>query len=503
MENVRPLPDSKSLPYALYRAGQVAAFDRTAIEDYGIPGSVLMERAGTAAFNCLHRRWPDAHHVTVLTGVGNNGGDGFVIARLAMNAGLDVSVLQLGDREKLSGDAALNADRYARLGGAWQPFTALPKKTDVIVDAIFGTGLQREVSGQWAAAIELANQHPAPVLAVDIPSGLHSDTGNRMGVAIKAETTVTFIGLKQGMFTGYGPECCGEVLFDGLEVPARIYASQLLSSRRIDWNKQKKRLSPRSRIAHKGHFGHLLVIGGNLGFGGAAIMAAEAALRVGSGLVSLATRPEHVASVLAARPEIMVHGVSRAEQLEPLLRQCTQVAIGPGLGQDDWAHALWQQALAAGRPMVVDADGLNLLAQHPDRRSDWVLTPHPGEAARLLDLCAVEIMNDRFAVVEQVQSRFGGVAVLKGAGSLVASEDNQPTAVCTDGNPGMAVGGMGDVLTGVIGGLMAQGFGVRDAAEMGVCLHAAAADRVAAGHGERGLLASDLMLPLRDLVNPC
>ena len=503
METDRSIPETKALPYALYRAEQVAAFDAAAIEEYGIAGEVLMERAGNAAFNTLHRRWPGARHITVLTGVGNNAGDGFVIARLALECGLDVSVLQLGERAKLTGDAALNARRYAELGGQWLPFTSLPNHTDVIVDAVLGTGLQREVSGQWAVALESVNQHPAPVLAVDIPSGLNSDTGARMGVAIRAEVTVTFIGLKQGMFTAFGPEYCGNVIFDGLDIPARIYASQLLSARRIDWSKQAKLLSPRSRVAHKGHFGHVLVIGGNLGFGGAAILAAEAALRVGAGLVSLATRTEHVASVLAARPEIMVHGVNHVEQVESLLRNCSLIVIGPGLGQDDWAQGLWQAALAANRPMVVDADALNLLAKNPGRRENWVLTPHPGEAARLLDLCSVEVMDDRFAIAAQLQSRFGGIAVLKGAGSLVSSVDAQPVAVCSDGNPGMASGGMGDVLTGVIGGLLAQGFESREATEMAVCLHAAAADQVAALKGERGLLASDLMVALHGLVNPC
>ena len=246
----------------------------------------------------------------------------------------------------------------------------------------------------------------------------------------------------------------------------------------------------------------MLVIGGNHGFGGAARLAAEAALRVGSGLVSLATRPQHIAAVLASRPEIMAHGVDGPQALQPLLRQATVVAIGPGLGQDDWARGLWAAALDARRPLVVDADALRLLATEPTRREDWVLTPHPGEAAALLGVCNAELNARRLGAAHQLQGRYGGNVVLKGAGSVVAGEGSAPPAVCSDGNPGMASGGMGDVLTGVIAGLLAQGLDLRDAAECGVCLHAAAADVAVAEGGERGLLGTDVIAQLRRLVNP-
>ncbi len=503
MSSYRVMPKSNYLPYALYSARQVTAFDRLAIEQFGIPGEVLMERAGAAAFALLRERWPNAKAVTVLAGTGNNGGDGFVLARLAQQAGLSVTVLQLGDREKIKGDARLNADRFSAMPGAWQDFRALPLRTDVLVDAMLGTGLQRELAGVWGQAVQDVNAHSAPVLALDIPSGLHSDTGVVMGSCARADACITFIGLKQGMFTSAGPEYCGEVSFDALEIPARVYASEVLSARRIDWARLSSQLGRRSRIAHKGHFGHVLVVGGELGYGGAARLCAEAALRTGAGLVSLATRSQHVAPVLAARPEIMVHGIEQPNQLQDLVRQASVVAVGPGLGQGAWGRALWEQLCECGRPMVVDADALNLLAAMPGQMcDDWILTPHPGEAARLLDECNLQIHEDRFAAAFRIQQRYAGVAVLKGAGTVVCGQGQIPPAVCSDGNPGMASGGMGDVLTGVIAGLLAQGHHPQQAAEMGVCLHAAAADRVAIEQGERGMLASDLMSHIQRLANP-
>jgi len=498
----RPLPRLHRLPQALYRAKQVRELDRLAIERYGIPGEVLMERAGQAAFEVLERRWPEAGRIVVLAGTGNNGGDGFVLARLALQAGKRVRVLQLGDPARISGDARTHADRFAALSGEWQPFDGrVPGNADLLVDAIFGTGLERPVEGAWAEAIEAMNRSRVPVLALDLPSGLHADTGAVLGTAVRAQATVTFIGLKQGMFTGEGPDCCGEVEFDALEVPARLYGHLVVSARRIDWAQQRELLQPRRATAHKGDFGHVLVVGGDHGMGGAARLAAEAALRTGAGLVSLATRPEHLAPVLATRPEIMVHGVEAPEQLDSLLRRATQVVVGPGLGRDAWGRALFEMVLAAGRPLVVDADGLNLLAEAPVQRDDWVLTPHPGEAARLLGTDAAGIQADRFAAAERLRSKLGGVVVLKGAGTLVASGGDRRPAVCSDGNPGMASGGMGDVLAGVVAGLLAQGMAPCVASEMGVCLHAAAADK-AARAGRRGLLAMDLMSHVRRLANP-
>ncbi|WP_456376566.1 NAD(P)H-hydrate dehydratase [Thiolapillus sp.] len=489
------------LPTALYLAQQVREMDRLTIEVHGIPGDELMQRAGQAAFDLIRRNWPEATKILVLTGTGNNGGDGFVVAQLALQAGLQVQVLQLGERQRIGGDALANALRYETLAGEWRAFSGeLPPDVDLIVDAVFGIGLEREVEGQWAQALVAVNASPAPVLALDIPSGLHADTGKVLGTAVQADASITFIGLKRGMFTSDGPAYCGGIVFDALGVPSQVIASQTASASRLDWRNQRQLLQPRSRTAHKGMYGHVLVVGGDLGFGGAARLCAEAALRTGAGLVSLATRAEHVEAVLAARPEIMVHGVSEPAKLQALLEKATVVALGPGLGTSGWGRSLWQQLLDTQLPLVMDADALNLLARSPRRGNNRVLTPHPGEAARLLGCSTEAVHADRFAAVEQLQQRYGGVAVLKGAGTLVQSSDSAP-AVCSDGNPGMASGGMGDVLTGVIAGFIAQGWSLPEAAGIGVCLHGAAADK-AARVGERGLLATDLMSHIRRLVNP-
>jgi NAD(P)H-hydrate epimerase len=377
----------------------------------------------------------------------------------------------------------------------------LQRHTDLIIDGVFGTGLERDVAGRWREALEAVNGHKAPVLALDIPSGLHSDTGRIMGEAVRAEATISFIGLKQGMFTGDGPTCCGDIHFDALAVPAVIYSGEIPSARRLDWAQQSTSLSPRPRSAHKGDFGHLLVVGGSKGFSGAARLAGEAGARTGAGLVSLATHPGHAALLDVTCPELMCRGVESADDLGPLLERADTIAIGPGLAQTDWSKTLLESVLETEKPLVADADALNLLAGAPRRRKNWVLTPHPGEAARMLGCETRDIMSDRFNAAARLQERYGGVTVLKGAGTLVMNGSSRPPGVCSDGNPGMASGGMGDTLTGIIGGLMVQGFSPDSAAEMGVCLHAAAAD-AAARNGERGLMAGDLLPEIRRLVNP-
>jgi hydroxyethylthiazole kinase-like uncharacterized protein yjeF len=496
----RLLPETNRLPRALYRANQVRGFDRVAIEQEGIAAEQLMERAGAAAFAALRARWPNARVIAVLAGAGNNGGDGYVLARLAQRQQLAVRVLTLGDHERLSGAAAWAAQAYRDAGGSVEPFVRVPPDAELIVDAMLGTGLERPVSGLWAEAVQQCNVSRAPTLALDMPSGLHSDSGRVLGAAIEAAVTISFIGLKQGLFTGRGPDCSGEVCFDALQVPAKIYSSDVLSARRTDWTQQARLLPRRRRSANKGDFGHLLVIGGDAGMSGAPRLAAEAALRTGAGRVSIATHPAHASMLNLTRPELMVHGVSGPDDLDLLLQRATQVALGPGLGQQAWGRALFARALEARLPLVVDADALNLLAAEPRRREDWILTPHPGEAARLLETSVGAIEGDRFEALRRLRERFGGVVVLKGAGTLVGAPGLRPPAVCTDGNPGMATAGMGDALTGVIAGLLGQGLEPALAAEVGVCLHGAAGDQ-AAKAGERGLIAGDLVDALRSLID--
>lgn len=477
--------------------------DRIAIAERGIPGATLMDKAGRMAFQALRRRWPDARRLAVVCGVGNNAGDGYVLAHAAIaTQHFKVTVIQVGDADRLQGDAMAAAQAYRAAGGRETPFgRGAVAGCDVIVDAVFGTGLARPLEGDWRAAVEAINADPAPVLALDIPSGLAADTGAIQGVAVRADLTVSFIGLKQGMFTNNGPDCCGVIEFDSLDVPASVIGTQVAGVQRIDSRQVNAGLRRRDRDAHKGHFGHVLVIGGDHGFAGAARMAAEAAARSGAGLVSVATRDAHVAAMLAGRPELMCRGVETEQMLTPLTERADVLVLGCGLGQQAWGRAMYQAALGSKRPMVVDADALNLLAEQPLRRDDWILTPHPGEAARLLGITVAQVQSDRFAAVSALRERFGGVVLLKGAGSLVASR-HPPLGLCDRGNPGMASGGMGDVLSGIIGGLFAQGLNAHAAASSGAWLHAMAADRAARDDGERGLLATDLFVPLRRLLNP-
>ncbi len=498
---MRVMPYTEELPNALYRAEQVREFDRIAIEEYGISGSELMERAGSRAFQLIRELWPEVADLSVVCGAGNNGGDGYVVARLARQAGLACRVFWLVDPARLQGDARRMADAWHACGGESEPLQQLPRQTDLIVDALLGTGLVRPISGEWAVAVRQINVHPAPVLAIDIPSGLDSDTGCMRGTAVQADATLSFIGLKQGMFTADGPGVCGKIRFDALELPAQIYARQILAARRLDYSKIVQHLTPRPRTAHKGDFGRLLVIGGDQGYSGAARMAAEAAARGGAGLVAVATHPAHAATLNIGRPELMCHGVAEPDELEALLEWADQLVLGPGLGQGEWGRAMFAAACSAGLPMVADADALNLLAAQPERRANWVLTPHPGEAARLLGSDVGSVQRDRFQALQDLSLRYGGVVILKGPGSLIGDDSSRRPGLCSAGNPGLASGGSGDILSGLLGALLAQGLAAQDAAETAVCVHAAAADR-AAEAGERGMLVSDLLPHIRRLLNP-
>lgn len=486
---------------ALYRAAQVRALDRAAIEGHGVPGYALMCRAGAAAYAELRARWPRVRRLAVVCGGGNNAGDGYVVARLARSDGLDAAVFYMVDPGRLKGDAATAAGDWDAAGGVSEPFDAARlADAELIVDALLGTGLERPVEGSWAETVTAINRADAPVLALDTPSGLDTDRGVALGCAVRADATVTFVGQKPGLLTGDGPDHAGAVRFARLELPDAVYAHQEPTARLLGDQDLAPLRVRRRRNSHKGDHGRVLIVGGNAGMSGAALLAGSAALRAGAGLVTLATRPEHAPALTAARPELMCHGVDDVAGLRPLLRRADVVAIGPGLGRDRWAVRLLGAVLDSGRPLVVDADALNLLAADPVQRDDWVLTPHPGEAARLLGTTTAAVQHDRLVTVAQLQDRFGGAVVLKGAGSLVA-DGYGPPALCREGNPGMATGGFGDLLTGIVAALRAQGLDPGGAARAGVLLHARAAD-LAAVDGERGLLPVDALGPLRRLVNP-
>lgn len=490
----------QNLPAQIYSVASVREMDRTAIEDNGIPGYTLMSRAGTAAMRAARQRFPNAMRWQIICGAGNNGGDGYVVARLAANDGIVVSVVSLVDPAGLQGDAAKAYEDFVAEGGVVMPWSGeLDTEAELLVDGMLGSGLEREVGGEFAHAVAAINRHPAPVVALDIPTGIHGDSGEVLGCAVFADLTMTFVGVKAGLLLGQAPNYCGELLFDGLEIPGDIFSVKP-EFRRIDDALLQRALPGRPRAAHKGDFGHLLVIGGGAGMPGAVRLCAEAALRVGAGRVSIATDPAHAALLTATRPELMSHGVAAARDLEPLLARSDVVAFGPGLGQTDWARDLYGVVAVDTRPQVWDADALNLLAATPGSVDHRVITPHPGEAASLLGCSTADIQADRRAAVIKLAEQYGGISVLKGAGTLISGVRGD-VSVCTAGNPGMAAPGMGDVLTGIIAGLLAQGLDTAEAALVGVEVHARAGDRAAAA-GERGMMASDLMGELRSVVNP-
>jgi len=490
-----------SLPAEIYSVSAVREIDRAAIEDHGISGYTLMTRAGEAAVREACARFPDARRWQVVCGAGNNAGDGYVVARLAARSGIVVSVAALVDPERLAGDAATAHADFAAEGGVVTAFDGeLDPDADLIVDALLGSGLERDVADQFAVAVAAINAHPAKVLALDIPTGLHGDSGEILGCAVKAELTVTFVGLKAGLFINNGPDVCGAISFAGLDIPDAVRSTRAASYRRIDHSLLTRSLPRRQRTAHKGDFGHVVVVGGGPGMPGAARLCGEAALRTGAGRVSIATDAAHAAMIVASRPELMSHPITTVIDLEPLLEKADVVAFGPGLGRSGWAESLFGALCADQRPAVWDADALNWLAARPGSADRRILTPHPGEAATLLGMSATAVQADRRAALAGLQAKFGGVAVLKGAGSLISSASGVPW-LCTAGNPGMAAAGMGDVLTGIIAGLLAQGLPLEDAAVVGVEVHARAGD-LAAAAGERGLIATDLLAALRRVVNP-
>ncbi len=495
------MPMSSRLPAVFYSAAQTRELDARLIAS-GIPGFELMQRAAAAVWEAVLQRWPGVGRLTVLCGTGNNAGDGYLVGVLAQRAGWQVTVYWLGAPEQLRGDAALAWQAARNEGLAIAPWNGEAELAGVVVDALLGTGLSGPVRPQYAELIEQLNRSALPVVAVDIPSGLDADTGVPQGVAVRAELTVTFIALKPGLLTAQGPDHVGRLVFAALaRLPEDVPQALGVRLRLGDW---RDRLPARPRAAHKGLFGHVLLVGGERGMGGAIILAAQTALRSGAGRVSVVTRPEHVAALLSRCPEVMVHGLDDPLAMAPLLEQANCLVIGPGLGRSDWACSLWRQILASELPKVLDADALNLLAEAeaPALVGPCLLTPHPAEAARLLGLDTAAVQADRLTAVLRLAERYTSAVVLKGVGSLIAGPPGgeRPLALCSDGNPGMAVAGMGDVLSGLAGALLAQSLDVGDAGRYAVLVHALAGDQ-AAQAGQRGVLASDLIEPIRQLLN--
>jgi NAD(P)H-hydrate epimerase len=495
------LPIKPLFPDALYSAAQVRDLDARLIAA-GTPGLELMQRAAHAAWRAIRRRWPDAQQLTVLAGRGNNAGDGYLVAALAQRAGWQVKVLAVGDSAALTGDAE-EAYRAAQAAGVLtEPWGQQPL-SGIVLDALLGTGLKGDVRDPYASVIKLINASGLPVAAIDIPSGLCADTGRTLGVAVNANLTITFIGLKVGLFTADAADYVGELVFDDLHADPHIVAQTPISVKRLDTH-NLPRLAPRPPTANKGMFGRVLVVGGDHGFGGAALLSTESCLRSGAGMVTLATRPEHVTAALTRIPEVMSTGISSANQLHGLIEAASVLVVGPGMGQHSWGRSLLSAAANAARPQVWDADALNLLAAgFVTLPQGCVITPHPGEAARLLGVSTREIQDDRPAAARALAQKYDAVCVLKGSGSLIASPSGE-LALSNHGHPAMATAGLGDVLAGLIGALLAQHMSAFDAACLAVWLHALAGEKTASAG--RGLAAADLIPVIRQLLEeqqPC
>ncbi|OZG71660.1 bifunctional ADP-dependent (S)-NAD(P)H-hydrate dehydratase/NAD(P)H-hydrate epimerase [Hahella sp. CCB-MM4] len=500
---------SGDVPTALYTASQVRKLDALAIAQTEGGGYALMRRAGRAAFRHLQRTFPEATSIAVFCGGGNNGGDGYVIAELAKQSGKTVRLIAVSDPEKLGGEAE-EAWRQAKAAGVAVErvddvdIDTVLEGAEIVVDALLGTGLSGEVREDYARVIHCINQAGKPVLAVDIPSGLSADSGVLLGATIKATLTSTFIGIKRGLLTGAASNVVGELWFDDLGVAPEVFCQVESPVSRVGFSDSKRLLPARDQAAHKGHFGYVLVVGGDVGFGGAVLMAAEAACRAGAGLVGCATVGPHISAGLVRVPEVMFKAVDHRQMLEKMLSSATVVALGPGLGQGPWGRMCFQTVTHFCRDknisMVLDADGLNLLAEDPVALpSNTVITPHPGEAARLLGTTVPEVLEDRFASAEALARRYQATVVLKGAGTLIAALNGEralTSVMAEHGNPGMAAGGMGDVLTGMTAALMAQGMNGFDAARLAVSWHAHSADLAAARAGMISLVATDVIAGL-------
>ncbi len=485
----------------IYSISQIRQIEHAAIKS-GLPAEALMQRAASAAFDLLVEHWPYCRHIIVCAGKGHNAGDAIALVDLALQHGWQVDFYLCADQYELPTPSLALLETLQDAGLpilSMQDFVAASGA--IIIDALLGIGLKGQLSDALAQAVQAINDSALPVLSLDVPTGVDADTGGVIGSAVRAEVCLTFVGYKQGLMTGPALSYVGHLVCDRLGIPDNCYSGIQSTLHVLNDASVEACLPPRDPHSHKGDFGHVLVIGGDYGMGGAVRMAAEAAMRVGAGLVTVATRPEHVNIVSGSRPELMCHQVQDADDLKRLIARASVIALGPGLGTSAWAETLFDCVLQSSLPKVFDADALNILSEHPMSIQDLVLTPHAGEAARLLGQDIAKIEADRIAAIRSLHERYGGEIVLKGAGTLIYSEE-QGISLSTAGNPGMATGGSGDVLTGMIAGLIAQGLSPASAARVGVHTHARAADLAAEQGGERGLLATDILSEIRSVVNP-
>ena len=501
-------------------SSEMRAIDQRTIE-LGTPGEVLMERAGERAVEALRQRFGAELRrggAVIVAGKGNNGGDALVMARLLRRARLAVQVFLAAAPDELRGDAALNLRRWRRSGGRIREVGRHPGDLDglaeatascgVVIDGLFGTGLRGALDEASQAIIAAMNAAPAPIFAVDIPSGLDADRGVMLGETAQAAMTVTFAYPKVGLLLHPGAALSGELVVADIGVDARAVESVAPRQRILTKQVVAAALGPRAADSHKGTYGHVLVLAGSVGKSGAAAICARAALRSGSGLATVASPAVALGPLLAATPELMTEPLpdhdggwtfssGDSPRLLRLFDGKDSAVFGPGVGTSAMTRSLTEWLIASAPvPMVLDADGLNCLAGQigwlKRKRAPLVLTPHPGEMARLLGIPTAEVQSDRLGAARRLATDWDVVVVLKGSRTVIASPDGL-VSINPTGNPGMASGGMGDALAGIIGSLLGQGLPAFEAAEVAVFWHGAAADRVAERRGEAGLLASDVI----------
>lgn len=476
---------------SIYLQSQIRELESLAMS-YGISSDEMMSRAGHAAFMTLKHHWPSAKTVLIVCGSGNNGGDGYVLARLLHERAFEVQVRYVGEIASLKNEA-LHA--YEACKKAHIPIQAMDPhevwQADVLVDAFLGIGLSGELKQEAKALIEKINASNLNVFALDVPSGLHVDTGTASPLAVNADVTLTFIAKKIGLLMNNGPDHCGTLFCDDLGLPNTLFEKVKSIATSCAFSDKMLSLPPRKKNSHKGDFGHALIIGGAPGMSGAVKLAGMGALRAGAGLVTVVTHEAHAYLINMTQPELMSQVWNKKES-KHFFEKASVIALGPGLGQSDWSKEVFERNLDSNLPMILDADALNLLSQKPQKRDNWILTPHPGEAARLLGTSTKEIQQDRLSAIKAIQKQYGGVIVLKGCGTLIA--DGNTIKISTLGNPGMASGGMGDLLTGMIAGFFSQHASLMMSACLGVIVHARAGD-LAVKHRQNsiGLLASDLV----------
>ncbi len=489
---------NSGVPLPVFSREQVRNLETLTIQESGIKSYDLMQRAGRAAHKLIQEHYPNAKQILIIAGGGNNAGDGYVLARLLKNSDTHCVVMPVVPITKLRGDAMRAQNEFAIHDGLDAQVSSNLPSCDLIVDALFGIGLTRPIEGQFAEIVEAINRTPAPVLSLDIPSGLNADTGNSNGPTVYANTTITFVGIKSGLLTGEARNYTGNIVVDSLDISDSLLDSAEKLGHTLANPTPNQLLSPRKESSYKNNHGHVLVVGGNIGYPNAARLAGEAAARTGAGLVSIATHPDSVAPIASGCASLMVKGIHEPKELNELLAKADAVVIGPGLGQDKWAQKIFANVIETKLPLVVDADALHLLSKNPSKCDHWILTPHPGEAAQLLSCNKDEIQLQRLTSVLAIQEQYGGMTILKGSGSLTCLD--QKIGFCTSGNASLATGGTGDILAGIIAGLIAQGASLVDATHCGIMLHGRAAEMISKD-GSRGILAQDLFPALHKLVN--